>query len=287
MTKLSFLDKIKILINTSINNKFFLIILIFLLFIGYILFSTNKKNKKTSKTIFISIYIFITLFIIIAFNNSLGHLVDYFMNNLFIAIYFPNLAIYTCALIITNVIIWISVFNFKTTKFIKNINIIIYCIINYILILILNIITSKNLDIYSTASVYNNKQALGLIELSSTIFILWIIFLIIYKIILIYLKKDYKPKIKKVIVKKEVHTLPNRVTTTIAPSQVKIKAKSIKSENNSLISEYEKLLSLDDYKVLLKILKEYQEKERLVQEQASLKEKELTIFKELENMYKD
>ena len=63
MTKLSFLDKIKILINTSINNKFFLIILIFLLFIGYILFSTNKKNKKTSKTIFISIYIFITLFI--------------------------------------------------------------------------------------------------------------------------------------------------------------------------------------------------------------------------------
>lgn len=287
MTKLSFLDKIKILINTSINNKFFLIILIFLLFIGYILFSTNKKNKKTSKTIFISIYIFITLFIIIAFNNSLGHLVDYFMNNLFIAIYFPNLAIYTCALIITNVIIWISVFNFKTTKFIKNINIIIYCIINYILILILNIITSKNLDIYSTASVYNNKQALGLIELSSTIFILWIIFLIIYKIILIYLKKDYKPKIKKVIVKKEVHTLPNRVTTTVAPSQVKTKAKSIKPENNNLISEYEKLLSLDDYKVLLKILKEHQEKERLAQEQKALKEKELTIFRELENMYKN
>ena len=122
MTKMSFMDKINVLIETSKSSSFFVVILLIIAFLAFILFTTNNKNKKTGQKIFISIYTFITLFLIIAFHESLGKMYTYMMNNLFIVIYFPNLAIYLAAIIATNIILWISVFKSKTAKIIKNLN---------------------------------------------------------------------------------------------------------------------------------------------------------------------
>lgn len=114
---------------------------------------------------------------------------DYMMNNFFIAVYFPNLAIYFAAIITTNIILWISIFNRKITKWIRTINTATFCIIHYLLILIINIIIKNKLDIFDTTSIYQNKNALALIELSSAVFVSWILFLIIYKIIRVYQQK--------------------------------------------------------------------------------------------------
>ena len=100
MTKMSFMDKINVLIETSKSSSFFVVILLIIAFLAFILFTTNNKNKKTGQKIFISIYTFITLFLIIAFHESLGKMYTYMMNNLFIVIYFPNLAIYLAAIIV-------------------------------------------------------------------------------------------------------------------------------------------------------------------------------------------
>lgn len=235
MTKMSFMDKINVLIETSKNSYYFIIILIFFLFLAFVLFTTNKKNKKTGQKIFIFLYTFITVFLLIVFNDSLGKMLEYMMNNFFIMIYFPNLAIYLAAIIATNIILWISVFNFKTTKIIKNINIVIYCILNYILCLILNIISKEELDIFLQSSVYGNKDAHALIELSSIIFMTWITFLVIYKIILSYLNRNYKEKPKRIIIEKKVKQLPENFIATTAPTMVKLKPK--KEELISIIKE--------------------------------------------------
>ena len=232
MTKMSFMDKINILIETSKSSNFFVVILLIIAFLAFILFTTNNKNKKTGQKIFISIYTFITLFLIIAFHESLGKMYTYMMNNLFIVIYFPNLAIYLAAIIATNIILWISVFKSKTAKIIKNVNIIVFCILNYILALLLQVITDKKLDIFTQESIYGNNQAHALIELSSIIFIVWIIFLILYKIILSYLKKDEKPKVRRVIVEKKVKKLPENFIATTAPLTVRLK------EKKDLVTEY-------------------------------------------------
>ena len=217
MSKMSFLDKLGILFSVSTNSIIHIILLIILISLGVLFLSTNKKTKKRNKMIYISCSIFLLLFVIITYHGSLASIFDYMMNNLFIAIYFPNLAIYLAALIITNIILWISLFHYKTSEIIKKVNIVVYIIMNYLLFLVLGIINNNNLDVFTQKSVYGNEKASALIELSSIIFILWILFLVFYKIFLIYIKKDYKPKVKKVIIKQREKILPENFMPTTIP----------------------------------------------------------------------
>ena len=289
MTKMTLSDKLKVLVTVSQSSKLLMAaVIVFLLFLAYLFFTTNKKNAKTGKKIYLSYYFFILIFIIITYGSSLTKMFDYMMNNFFIALYFPNLAIYLAAIIATNIILWVSVFSFKTSKAIKNINITMFCIMNYLLALLLNIITSKKIDVFSQESIYANKNAQALIELSSLVFIVWVIFLVIYRVIRAYQNrnKDYPVEVIK-----EVPKLPKGIIEI--PSPVFVKAQPSKKEEiiqpSSAIEEYEKMLTLYDYKIVLNILKEQKEKERLEKirkEQIMRQEKENKKYNELQNLYK-
>ena len=283
MSKLSFLDKLRILFDLSKSSVLYLIILIALISLGIVLISNNRKNEKRNKIIYISISVFILFTLIIMYHSSLGNMFQYMMENFFVVLYFPNLAIYLSALIATNIILWISIFSYKSSKQIKTLNTIVYIIMNYLLALLLNVINKNNLDIFTKKSVYTNENATALIELSSTLFFTWIIFLIIYKIILIYLRKDYKPKVKKILIKKRVKKLPENFLPVTSPSYIygeapkkpvveQEKPVMIKENINNEVNEYEKMLTLDDYKRVLKLL----------QSQTEKKKQETAIRKDLE-----
>lgn len=186
MSKLSLLDKLKVLSDVTSSSGLFIVAIVILIVLAALLITTNTKTKKISRFACIAIYGAILIVSILFYREELFELFDYMMNNFFIAIYFPNLAIYFAAIVTTNIILWISIFNRKITKWIRTINTIIFCFIHYLLILIINIITTNKLDIFDQTSIYQNQEALALIELSSTIFIVWILFLIVYKVIRIY-----------------------------------------------------------------------------------------------------
>ena len=220
MSKLSFIDKMGILVEVSKSSKLFILVLILLVVLGAVFSTTNRETAKRNKIIYILVTIFIMVLIVATYHAPLGNMFGYMMDNFFIAAFFPNLAIYCAALIIMNIILWISLFDYRTSNSIKMLNIFIYVIMNYLLALVLNVINSNGLDIFTQSSVYGNKQATALIELSSLIFLVWILFLIIYKIILVYLRKDYKPKVKKILVKRTVKKLPENYEPTLIPSIV-------------------------------------------------------------------
>lgn len=220
MTQTTLLEKFKIIFEVSKSSKIFIGVIAFIILLTIISIRTNKKNAKNSKRIYAIMYAVILIALLVIYHNSLGKMFDYMMNNFFIVLYFPNVAVYLAAIIITNIILLISIFSFKTSKLVKNINIIVYGIIHYLLALVLNIITTNNLDIFSQISVYSNKQAQAIIELSSGIFIIWIIFLVVYKIIRKYQTKDMVPVRKKVVVKK-VRALPENINEVPIPLFVK------------------------------------------------------------------
>ena len=220
MSKLTLWKKLAIFWQVSKSSYLFLIVLAVLLVLGFIFLTTNKRNSKRRKLVYIISSAVILALMIAFYHGSLASIFDYMMNNLFIAIYFPNLAIYFAAIIIMNIILWVSLFSFKTTSIIKKVNIVIYVIMNYLLALLLSVINTNKLDIFNQASVYGNNDARALIELSSFVFVIWIIFLVVYKLILIYLRKDYKPKVKKVIVKKTVRKLPDNFIPTTTPEYI-------------------------------------------------------------------
>ncbi len=287
MTKMSFVDKLGVLLNVINSSKEYILVFFALLFIGYVILSANNKKAKKTKTTFLMIYILIIAIIIYIYRANLSNMFDYMMNNLFIVIYFPNLAVYLAAIIATNIIMWISIFSTKTPKFIKNINVAVYSMITYLLILILNIISKNNLDVFIQSSVYGNTDAQALIELSSVLFMLWIAFLIIYKVMKsIIIKSKSKPvvvkqKVQKSIVKPEASKPYRQIQPPYIVKATATTPKISKREEE----KYDNLLTLDDYKLLLSILKEQKEKEQQEKDRQARIDKEQEKFRELQSLY--
>lgn len=309
MSKLSFLDKLKVFFEVSKNSYWFPIIMILLLGVAVLFLSNRKKTIKQEKTISIIFSILIILLVFIVYHTSIINIFDYMMDNLFITIYFPTITIYFAAMIITNVIFWISLINQKTSRIIKKVNIVVYVLMNYLLALILNIVNTEELDVFTQSSIYGNTKVTALIELSSIIFIVWIIFLILYRIILAYIRKDYKETERRSILKRIEKRLPDNYKPIQLPNYIKKFGKNQKEENKTLqpipeivelqlqtpekttievdtleeikrkkeeterlTKEYEKMLTADDYRLLLKLLQE--QKERGIKKQKEKQQQE-------------
>lgn len=297
MSKLSLLDKLGILVKLSVSAKKYWIVLIVLLVFGIILAFTNKKNETRNKVLYFIMTICILAILIASYHASLGKMMNFMMNHFFIAVYFPNVAIYLAAIIAMNIIVWISIFSYKTAKPIRFLNITIYIIMNYFMALLLETINKNKLDIFDQSSLYGNKSALAMIELSSLVFMIWIIFLVLYKVILIYVRKDYKPKVKRIIVRKQVKKLPENYEPILSPERIygkipsrntivlkeekqeekpeeKVIDTSEKTEDEILLEHFSKQFTLDDYKLFSRLLREHQERETQRKEQERKEEQE-------------
>lgn len=280
MNKISLIEKLGILWKVSVSSYWFPVLFILLLGLGIVLLQTNPRNQKRNRYIYLVFTLIIALLIIIVYYPSLGRFFDYFMNHVFIAVLFPNPALYFCMIIIMNIIVWISLFHYKTSIIVRRINVVIYVIMNYLLALILKVVDITNIDIFQEASLFSNKKAIALIELSGTIFVLWILFLILYRVILAYIRKEFTPRKKKVIVSKR--KLPENYKPVDPPIFVsgKVSKKETVKEDTS---EFEKLLTVEDYRLLRKLLKEEKEKEKredIIKEELESEKKALLRQKE-------
>ena len=143
----------------------------------------NIKNKKKIG-IFVSIlgWIFIVLFIIIRYSSYLNKLFDNLINNIFMQIFFPNLATYVIIIIITNFIFLYSIIK-KTSNLSKVINVIFFTVIMVFMLYTLEQIITNNINIYSFEEVYSNDDISVLIQSTTVLFTFWII-LIISKLII-------------------------------------------------------------------------------------------------------
>lgn len=305
MSKMTFMDKLSVLLNVSLSSKLFIALFILLIIIGIVLIKNNNNDVQKNKKIYLMITIFISALVIFTFNTSLAKMFDYMMNNLFIIVYFPNIAIYLAAIIATNVILFVSIFSNKTSKVIKNINIIVYTIINYLLVLLLFTVNKSGLDLFSQSSIYQNESATALIELTSILFIVWVVFLVLYKLIFSYLSKDDEmsedtARIRKKILmeeqrkifdekrelereKEELRKAQEEMTT---PVVVREETSKQMSREEYMMKQFDQMLTLNDYKVLLNVLKEHRDKEKAEQERQQMIKNENVKYEELLSLYR-
>ena len=279
MTQTTILDKLKIIFEVSKSSKLFIGVIIFIILLALVALTTTRKNAKRGKFIYGLAYATVLVAILVLYHDSLGKMFDYMMNNFFIVLYFPNIAVYLAAIIIANIILLVSVFGFKTPKLVKTINVIVYAIIHYLLALVLNVITKNDLDIFSQISIYGNAEAQAIIEFSSAIFMVWMVFLILYKMIRKYQLKGKEPVKRKVIVKK-VRTLPEGISEVPVP--LFVKAQPRKEEPKAKTEDPVIIASLVDEHKLEKAALEHQleeaaEKLRLAEEQLKIQETTLKI----------
>ena len=175
MEDISFIDKLNIVSDIILSSPLFLISIL-LIEIALIIYLLLKKGKlKIKKWMVISIWSVLALIIIIIYHKVFLNLMDNFINYVFTALYFPNLAVYITVILVSNVFYFISVFNKKIDRKYNIINITNALLLDILMIFIIDIVNKNNIDIYEKVTVFSNSKLLVLLELSTGIFTSWIL----------------------------------------------------------------------------------------------------------------
>ena len=175
MEDVSFIDKLNIVSDIILSSPLFLVSIL-LIEIGLIIYLLIKKGKlKLQKWMIISIWSILALIIIVIYHKVFFNLIDNFINYIFTALYFPNLAVYISVILISNIFYFISIFNKKINKKYNIINITNALLLDILMIFIIDIVNKNNIDIYEKVTVFSNSKLLVLLELSTGIFTSWIL----------------------------------------------------------------------------------------------------------------
>jgi len=208
MTYLSVIDKIKILFSTLFDFKgvfiFGILILVFT-----ILYLLKKLTTKRYTISMILAMVLVFLISILTNLKSLSKTFDNFMTVFFTGIYFPSIYLYISTLVIVLVSFLFSIINVKLRKVYKVINRVMFVINNIIFVIILNIIAKNKIDIFSVNSLYTNTNLVAMLEISMSIFLIWIASLVIAYITnsicdRIAIKKEVKEEKEVVVTTDEV-----------------------------------------------------------------------------------
>ena len=174
MTYLSILDKLKIFISLLISSSYLLVFIGVLILIAILRFTKKINGKKASLMICLSL-VLTFLGVILTNYDILSKTFDNFIDIIFTNIYFPSIYVYLFMIISTYVISIVSAFSRKMPKVYKNINYFMAFILNFFLVINLNVIANDKIDIFSDSSMYTNINLVSMLELSMNIYILWLI----------------------------------------------------------------------------------------------------------------
>ena len=216
MTYLNILEKFKILYSSLLDFKVIIIFLGLIMFLT-ILYVTKKLNSKRYAGCII-LSLIITLLISISNNKKiLFKTFDNFLTIFFKNIYFPSVYVYIGIIVIILLATIVTFLNKKTLKAYKIINFSVFIINSMLFILILNIIAKNKIDVFSVSSLYTNESLVVALEISTSLFLLWLSLLLIT-----YITEHIIEKISTREVKVKVKQKVKTTLETTIPQELNI-----------------------------------------------------------------
>lgn len=180
---MSIIDKIKLIWNTIVNSREIKFIIPFLGIILTVVILSFFFNQAKYRKIYLLVYVFIITALMIVYFNPISKLITHFLDTVVNGLLFPNLALYMGILVIVNIILIVTVFNDNLSKFIKGINLSFFGLIQLLLVFIVKNIVNNGIDITKRLIADTNIQLLILVEASIFVFVLWLLFLLVIKLV--------------------------------------------------------------------------------------------------------
>ena len=221
------------------------------------------------------------------YGSSFITLVDYAINEVFITYYFPNIVIYLIMLIITNVVLFKTIFSNKADFKLKVINSTAFAIIMYLFILAISQIATLNLDVFNITELYSSNAVRSLLELSMLIFVFWIIVLIVYRLIRRFQYKHNLIQVESFTNYNIIHDYDIKEAYKVPKKQVIIEEPKEEKKEEPTIDLLGQNFTLDEYKLMVKILKEGKEKEQVKEESKPVEDNPLTELNKLYQSIRD
>lgn len=199
MTYMTILEKMQILINNILNHKMVLVLAI-ALFIFTLFYIIKVINKKQYVLSMIMSFVMILGFTIGDNYSVLSNTFDKFMTTIFENVYFPSIYVYIASILIIFISLIISILNIKIKNIYRIINGIAFIFNGILLVLVLSIVSSSEIDVFSISSLYTDKNLLAILEISIVSFILWIVSLcVVYITNCLYIRFTKEKKVLPVV----------------------------------------------------------------------------------------
>ena len=287
MSPLSLMTKLQTVFDLITSKNLYLMILAIIVFFTIIFITTNSSNKKQSKRTYILLYLAGFIFIALEYGSNFMTLVDYAINEVFITYYFPNIVIYLIMLIITNVVLFKTIFSNKADFKLKVINSAAFAIIMYLFILAISQIATLNLDVFNITELYSSNAVRSLLELSMFIFVFWMVVLIVYQLIRKYQYKHNLIQVESFTNYNIIHDFDIKEAYKASKKQVIIEEPKEEKKEEPTTDLLGQNFTLDEYKLMVKILKEEKEKEQVKEESKSVEDNPLTELNKLYQSIRD
>ncbi len=260
MNYMNIIEKLQMFMNLITNSQL-LMGTIVLISLVILLFINKQINKKKLFRVVLLINIGAFLILLFSYTDQLVNIYNEIVNKVFMNIYFPSVEVYLFILLFMFVTLIISICNFKMKKSYKTINIISFFIIFYLFLMITYIVVTNNIDIFNAESIYTNKDAVAILELSTIIYVLWIIVTLITSIsntIYEYIKVKHTVSVNSETAD-SINELRNTAYETLEISEpvdtyVMPKEEPVKESNVAIIEK--KGYTLDEYKLFSQMLKQ-------------------------------
>lgn len=199
MTYMTILEKMQILINNILNHKMVLVLAV-ALFIFTLFYIIKVINKKQYVLSMIMSFVVILGFTIGDNYSVLSNTFDKFMTTIFENVYFPSIYVYIASILIIFISLIISILNIKIRNIYRIINGIAFIFNGILLVLVLSIVSSSEIDVFSISSLYTDKNLLAILEISIVSFILWIVSLcVVYITNCLYVRFTKEKKLLPVV----------------------------------------------------------------------------------------
>ena len=287
MSPLSLMTKLQTVFDLITSKNLYLMILAAIVILTIIFITTNGSNRKQSKRTYILLYLAAFIFIAVQYGSSFMTLVDYAINEVFITYYFPNIVIYLIMLIITNVVLFKTIFSNKADFKLKVINSAAFAIIMYLFILAISQIATLNLDVFNITELYSSNAVRSLLELSMFIFVFWMVVLGIYYLIRKYQYKHNLIQVESFTNYNIINNFDIKEAYKVPKKQVIIEEPKEEKKEEPTMDLLGQNFTLDEYKLMVKILKEEKEKEQVKEESKPVEDNPLTELNKLYQSIRD
>ena len=261
MSPVSLNEKIKIIWSVISSSPLYLIFFVAIALLVYLFSTTSSFNKKQSRKTYILVYSAFFIYLAIQYGGSLSTLIDYAVNQVFIGYYFPNIVIYILILLIATIITLVTIFRKNTTRILKILNSVVYGFLVYFLILILSVVNNLKIDVFDLKQLYSSNKVRSLLEISMLLFVVWVLVLIVYHFICKYQEKKREASKEEFTNYNVIHNFEDNKVLSPRKSYTYFEEPVVK-QPEIVKEKKEEPFTLDEYKLMLKVLKEEKEKEQ-------------------------
>ena len=208
-------EKIGIIFDMIISSNL-LIILVFLMIGAILLKLTNKINNKKFGIILYLIQLSGLVYMILTNTEYLSNLGNDIIDGIFMNFYFPSIYIYLVVFTFTFVIFMITLLNRYLANTYRVITNVYFYTFNFLFILFIYIICSNDINVFDKISLFTCNSALILLELSISLFFIYLVVTSLIYITNYLIVKVSVNKVVKVNEEKEA-VLPNTLLEVTVP----------------------------------------------------------------------